>query len=252
MSTPEQRAAHIVSAFAGALERLARGAAGAAEPPIAGVATSVVVTASFCGGGGLGLTAGSGGARLSPMPNPITAYQASDGSLYLTAQAAEAHDARTRAKEALVRFLRQYDLEGLPTASTASAFWRDWIDVCKLHAAAYPDPTRAQAEEAGRKPIVDEIARRQEEEGFFPFPRAVEPYQVEALEAPKGSIVYFPGDDFAVRWSCGGRRWVGRAFCYDGPRPYGEWDSTEGGRIWVVAEGLSDGELREWILRSRA
>jgi len=205
------------------------------------------------------------------MPNPITAYQAADGSLYLTAQAAEAHDARTRAKEALVRFLRQYDLEGLPTASTASAFWRDWIDVCKLHAAAYPDPTRAQAEEAGRKPIVDEIARRQEEEGFFPFPRAVEPYQVEACDAPKGSIVYFPGDDlgepdlaadldlddrpvddFAVRWSCGGRRWVGRAFCYDAPRPYGEWDSTEGGRIWVVAEGLSDGELREWILRSRA
>ena len=205
------------------------------------------------------------------MPNPITAYQAADGSLYLTAQAAEAHDARTRAKEALVRFLRQYDLEGLPTASTASAFWRDWIDVCKLHAAAYPDPTRAQAEEAGRKPIVDEIARRQEEEGFFPFPRAVEPYQVEACDAPKGSIVYFPGDDlgepdlaadldlddrpvddFAVRWSCGGRRWVGRAFRRDAPRPYGEWDSTEGGRIWVVAEGLSDGELREWILRSRA
>ena len=207
------------------------------------------------------------------MPNPITAYQAADGSLYLTAQAAEAHDARTRAREALVRFLHQYDLELLPTASTAwpptvevpagsgtrhcapvgaSAFWRDWIDVCKLHAAAYPGPTRAQAEEAGRKPIVDEIARRQEEEGFFPFPRAVEPYQVEACDAPKGSIVYFPGDDFAVRWSCGGRRWVGRTFRYDAPRPYGEWDSTEGGRIWVVAEGLSDGELREWILRSRA
>lgn len=186
------------------------------------------------------------------MPNPITAYQAADGSLYLTTQAAEAHDARTRAREALVRFLRQYDLEGLPTASTASAFWRDWIDVCKLHAAAYPGPTRAQAEEAGRKPIVDEIARRQEEEGFFPFPRAVEPYQVEACDAPKGSIVYFPGGDFAVRWSCGGRRWVGRTFRYDAPRPYGEWDSTEGGRIWVVAEGLSDGELREWILRSRA
>lgn len=97
------------------------------------------------------MTEAPAGARLPPMPNPITAYQAADGSLYLTAQAAEAHDARTRAREALVRFLRQYDLEGLPTAPAVSALWRDWIDVCKLHAAAYPGPTRAQAEEAGRK-----------------------------------------------------------------------------------------------------
>lgn len=214
------------------------------------------------------------------MPTQVTAYQAADGSLYLTAQAAEAHDARTRAREALVRFLRQYDLddlEGLPTAPAVSALWRDWIDVCKFHAAAYPGPTPEQVEEAGRaadaataapgsagrKPIEDEIARRQKAEGLLPFPRAVEPYQVEACDAPKGSIVYFPGgaetvviagDDFAVRWPCGGHRWVGRAFRDDAPRPYGEWGyrDPEGVRVWVVAEGLSDGELREWIVRSRA
>lgn len=188
------------------------------------------------------------------MPNPITAYQAADGSLYLTAQAAEAHDARTRAKEALVRFLRQYDLEGLPTAPAASAFWRDWIDVCKLHAAAYPGPTRAQAEEAGRKPIVDEIARRQEEEGLRPFPRAVEPYEVAAEDVPRGAIVYFPGDDFCVHWGCGGSRWVGRHFSQDEIRRYGDWsDAHESGEpVWVVAEGLYDVEIREWIRASRA
>lgn len=113
---------------------------------------------------------------------------------------------------------------------------RAWL--CKLSAWALPKVEMARVSE-----------------GLRPFPGGAEPRRVRWSEVPCGAIAVIldgeAGSPVAVRWSDGGGAWVGsspvgplRTWDYMGPAQEAE--------AWVVAEGLSDGEIREWVLDSRA
>ena len=89
--------------------------------------------------------------------------------------------------------------------------------------------------------------------GLAPFPVRGTPRKVRGRAVGPGSIVWVPKSgppEIAVRWQDGGGAWIDSQGPFDS---VWRWEAgVQGEEVWVVAEGLQDREIREWVLGSRA